>query len=578
MAANESRRRADPVSHISKIAEGSIVSQRYIYQALNQNVDCTRFVKIEPTDNDKDPTVCTLLEIAFAERPKFEALSYMWGDESIKKLITLDGLEFPVGENLYDALNHLRKRAKDTLFWIDALSINQSDIEERNRQLHMMSHIYFRASTVVIWLGKKYLRYQGQLSVLEPPPPVNPSITGSHMIPTLDHDLEGVKKEEPHERKMVQELIKDGYWNRLWIIQEIGRARKKQVCFGNLDMTWDNFIHFVTLHGSSGSEGPLKMAHQLREKNAGAHKFRRLLEDHQRAECKEPRDKIYGLVGLAVDVVAFPMDYNKSLMEVWTDTMEFLNKHRLFNDRKREADIIYFGELLRFQLMKTNLTPLQQLLRPYTPGDDSNLIIDRGQRPSSNPKVFELKAYVLGAIGFIGPSSGELVANLSRADEWKRELQRGFPGDIDSASSESDVLMSKILDSDSNDLHRLCSSHISSVRFVQNGGMGYYIQYQESRDSTNFGQQRPTSIIDNQNPCLYQIHHSNIRRIPWKMGITSTQAQRGDLICWVAGTRKAFVVRLCAEKNGNNSLQIVGTALATDDLASTGVNHEARLS
>jgi hypothetical protein len=98
------------------------------------------------------------------------------------------------------------------------------------------------------------------------------------------------------------------------------------------------------------------------------------------------------------------MDYNKSLMEVWTDTMEFMNGHGLFEESKRESDIIHFGSLVKSRLMGTQLTPLQQLLRPYRPEDDSNLIIDKGPQPSINPKVFEIKAYVLGSIGFVGPS------------------------------------------------------------------------------------------------------------------------------------------------------------------------------
>jgi hypothetical protein len=587
MAANESRRRADPASEASKIGEGSVIPKQFHYQALDQNVDCTRFVKIEPAENDEDLIVCTLVHIAFGERPKFEALSYMWGDERTKESIILDGIEFAVRKNLRDALGHLRNRARDTLFWIDALSINQLDIQERNRQLCMMSHIYFRASTVVIWLGKKYLKYQGQLSELKSCQSCAPLSTELDIVSTHDTNQEAASIVDHQEREMVQELIADGYWNRLWIIQEIGRAQKKQVCFGDLDMAWDNFIHFITLHGGTGSGGPLKLAHQLKEKRAGAHKFRRLLEDHRHAECEEPRDTIYGLVGLAVDVCGFPMDYNKSLMEVWTDTMEFMNGHGLFEESKRESDIIYFGSLVKSRLMGPQLTPLQQLLRPYKPEDDSNLIIDKGPQPSINPKVFEIKAYVLGSIGFVGPSSREIVTSLSTVDRWTQQVQKGFKNDINSASLESDRLISKILESKDPDLARLCSSHISGVRLVTYGKENSLLSYWEPDQRLNISglrgarQQSSEITINNQNTaenaCLYQIHYSYIGSIPWKMGITSTQAQRGDLICWVMGTNKAFVVRLGIEGNGYYKSQIFGTALATDDLALSEDDHITRL-
>jgi hypothetical protein len=37
--------------------------------------------------------------------------------------------------------------------WVDALSINQSDIPERNAQVKMMSDIFQRADSIIAWLG-----------------------------------------------------------------------------------------------------------------------------------------------------------------------------------------------------------------------------------------------------------------------------------------------------------------------------------------------------------------------------------------------------------------------------------------
>ncbi|KIM97117.1 hypothetical protein OIDMADRAFT_57755 [Oidiodendron maius Zn] len=578
MAANESRRRADPALVASKNGEGSIVL-KHPYHPLEQNIDCTRFVKIEPAENDEDPIVCTLVHKAFSERPKFEALSYMWGDESIEESILLDGVEFGVRRNLRDALGRLRNRAPDMLFWIDAISINQQDIPERNRQLCMMSHIYFRASTVVIWLGNRYLKYQGQLSELKS------HQSCAHFSADLDVESTHTKEEaativHDQEREMVRELIADGYWNRLWIVQEIGRAEKKQVCFGDLDMTWDSFIRFITMHSDRGSGGPLKLAKQLIEKHIGAHTFRRLLEDHRHAECKEPRDTIYGLVGLAVDGHGFPMDYNKSLMEVWTDTMEFMNGHGLFQESKQESDIMYFGSLVKSRLMNTQFTPLQQLLLPYKAEDDSNLIID-GPQPSINPKAFKIKAYVLGSIGVVGPSSAEIASSLRKVDQWTQQVQKGFKNDINSASLESDRLISKILNSKDTDLARLCSSHVSGVRWDRFSYEDSLLSYYLDRNKTiDIGQQSLAVTINNHNATgnayLYQIHNNRLGSVPWKMGITSAQAQPGDLICWDMGTNKAFVVRLGGGVKGFTTSQIFGTALATNDLGLSEVDRRTR--
>lgn len=95
--------------------------------------------------------------------------------------------------------------------------------------------------------------------------------------------------------------------------------------------------------------GPSKLDRHRKERYSGSHTFPRLLVDHKAAQCKEPRDKIYGLVGLAADARGFPMDYQKPLIDVWVDTMEFVNRRQLVS----EANMIPFGKLVKNLLMGT---------------------------------------------------------------------------------------------------------------------------------------------------------------------------------------------------------------------------------
>ena len=119
------------------------------YKPLNADRDCTRLLRIEVA-KDGDPIVCTLFEVAFGDRPKFDALSYMWGDGKPERNITVNGGNYSVRQNLWDALHYLRKHALNTDYWIDAICINQRDADERNRQVRIMHHIYSRAQTVVV--------------------------------------------------------------------------------------------------------------------------------------------------------------------------------------------------------------------------------------------------------------------------------------------------------------------------------------------------------------------------------------------------------------------------------------------
>jgi hypothetical protein len=63
-----------------------------------------------------------------------------------------------VHSNLEAALRRLRALPKTDhgmKFWIDALSINQEDIQERNTEVKRMRSLYERAWSVVVWLGER---------------------------------------------------------------------------------------------------------------------------------------------------------------------------------------------------------------------------------------------------------------------------------------------------------------------------------------------------------------------------------------------------------------------------------------
>ncbi|KAH9203950.1 heterokaryon incompatibility, partial [Leptodontidium sp. 2 PMI_412] len=99
----------------------------------------------------------------------YTALSYHWGDQSNKLPIYLSNTgfletydqasNFWVTESLHDALVQLRRNhyllpgdSKHAL-WIDAICIDQDNIEERNEQVRRMGDIYQKAALIYIWLG-----------------------------------------------------------------------------------------------------------------------------------------------------------------------------------------------------------------------------------------------------------------------------------------------------------------------------------------------------------------------------------------------------------------------------------------
>lgn len=88
----------------------------------------------------------------------FCALSYTWGSPGDTREIIVDGRKLQVGQNLEAFLRHMRAdltNGKRTGIWIDAICINQQDIDERNTEVKRMGDIYQGASFVIAWLGQE---------------------------------------------------------------------------------------------------------------------------------------------------------------------------------------------------------------------------------------------------------------------------------------------------------------------------------------------------------------------------------------------------------------------------------------
>lgn len=97
-----------------------------------------------------DGISCTSSLASLDHPPPFEALSYVWGDPKGVMPIDFDGHEFLVTGNLYCALRHLQLENKERVLWIDALCINQADVDERTSQVNQMQYVFGLASRVVV--------------------------------------------------------------------------------------------------------------------------------------------------------------------------------------------------------------------------------------------------------------------------------------------------------------------------------------------------------------------------------------------------------------------------------------------
>jgi hypothetical protein len=59
-----------------------------------------------------------------------------------------------------NALRHLRETYIVCFLWVDALCINQYNLEEKAEQVRVMLSTFQKASRVVVWLGERSVAQQ----------------------------------------------------------------------------------------------------------------------------------------------------------------------------------------------------------------------------------------------------------------------------------------------------------------------------------------------------------------------------------------------------------------------------------
>lgn len=322
------------------------------YLPLTEATNEIRLLHLLPASFD-EVICCRLQHAELDETLNFTALSYTWGDPTVRQPILIDDNSIEVTLNLYDALQHMRHETDTRILWVDAVCINQDDLDERGKQVLRMRDIYTLASTVEVWIGKvgpdgddvgavdlvkKMASFFDNLEDV-----LNKGIKGEGHE-TLRGEM---GKAAPMAVKSLTDLFKRPWWTRIWVVQELSLARQATatVRVGHLTSSWLSWL--VTAHAiesawfivadlatsvsadrhTEGFLNGIRMS-QCRIVNASMPGFTllELLNQHRDCEATNARDKVYGLLGLAADaeLMAIIPDYRATPEEVFTD---FFRRH-----------------------------------------------------------------------------------------------------------------------------------------------------------------------------------------------------------------------------------------------------------
>lgn len=330
---------------------------------------------LELASKPDEPLQCRLRHVKLqSPEADYIALSYVWGDTS--KPFTMRVLQtirngddspavsgtIPLTTSLYDALRDLRDcdDIRPKTFWMDQICINQDDDNEKSDQVAQMRKVFEYATQVVTYLGRREEQDDEALGLLKRISDYYEPLTQTTVLAGVNEtsckrpSMRGRYRREvdtiPPELVFPEDLwqgegfdivhhlleILSGPWTkRLWLFQENVVNSNTKFLRGCRSIAWGP-IRLVTLLSYVGIL-PYARTYEilaiLRRREAWKHKelqtsmqprglaLRRLLDQASKRYCWDPKDKIYALLGLAVDAEELNIapDYTKSTAQAFTD-------------------------------------------------------------------------------------------------------------------------------------------------------------------------------------------------------------------------------------------------------------------
>lgn len=367
-----------------------------------------------------------------------------------------------------------------------------------------------------------------------------------------------------------------GYWQRLWVVQEIGKAAAIKVCYATshpdpkspgVVQYHDHFLHWnifiskiKSLARKSDWTGALRLDDQLREKDQGSHTLRSLLVAHHGALCKNPRDKVYGLAGLAEDCYGFPVDYAKSLFEVWADTLQFLQDGGQVGDN---ADLPGLAGIM----MNALGGPSQVMPPPNT----------------SSSVELELNLLLIGTMAKIGPTPNDIIGSLSAGDDWAASIQRRDK----KAPQDNEKMIRKMLQMENPNMPSLA---VKPLTGVGDNCLVWLPSQRLTGDCANLLLQANFSDIPARRKCgtassrIYLLPTFDFlgRARSW-IGTATGDFAEGDLFCSVPGSETTLLLRPTPHATDDQGLRtvpgydghaahVVGVVTGPDQQRSFGVD------
>jgi len=272
-------------------------------------------IRLLHVSRDSDSSIRGHLEVfSLDSAPPFSTLSYVWGPESFSHAIWLDGHLFPILDSLHPILSALCDSDEfrdDHWVWIDSICINQHDPQERASQVQLMKRIFAQSDRTIAWLGGEPHEIREGLDFMQE--------LSERYHEIIEFSFSKGTREVPPQLwvpskwRALGRILELPWWRRIWTLQEFVLAQSTSLYCGltrisegtfarALSAIWYCEPHSSLLHPSLWSR-PWHRRRLRQWHHRGGYtenmSLVALMAYTSSYELSDPRDRIYGLLGLA---------------------------------------------------------------------------------------------------------------------------------------------------------------------------------------------------------------------------------------------------------------------------------------
>ncbi|KAF2490669.1 HET-domain-containing protein [Lophium mytilinum] len=235
--------------------------------------------------------------------PAYDTISYHWGPSTPTHSILLHSqhttTHLLVPTNCFKVLCDRASLFQSRVVWIDFICINQQDAQEKGVQIPLMREIYSRARRTVAWVGDS-------LEAKLADNMVKRMFIDNASTPTREAGMQSLVEansgKRDKEAEALRDMLKQPYFFRVWMIQEIAVAESVDVRYGNAWLDWDMLASVCAVIGDP-RRGNLAEAMIVFDQGRGRGWAQVSSLDRFRGEVQDGRE--VGLVHLLGEAGAF---------------------------------------------------------------------------------------------------------------------------------------------------------------------------------------------------------------------------------------------------------------------------------